>query len=112
MPTKKTTLEIPSQEDNILHVLRNPHGWSKEDVRKARIDGADLIEKQKRTLTYVSKHREKELGVLLYAQSALKEVLSDVKKGKKDNALRTLEFLINQVQKTMIRASPRSPEEL
>lgn len=29
-----------------LHILRNPHGWSEEKVREARLDAADNIEAQ------------------------------------------------------------------
>jgi hypothetical protein len=30
----------------ILHIIRNPRGWSEEEVRQARIAAADLIEQQ------------------------------------------------------------------
>jgi len=30
----------------ILHIIRNPWGWSEEEARQARIAAADLIEQQ------------------------------------------------------------------
>lgn len=39
----KTTKEFDL--NTILHILRNPHGWSENDVRKARLEAADRLEK-------------------------------------------------------------------
>ena len=34
----------------VLHVIRNPHGWSDENVRDARMKAADIIEWLQRRL--------------------------------------------------------------
>lgn len=38
---------IKAKEHKILHILRNPYGWSESDVRWARLEGAKLIEDYK-----------------------------------------------------------------
>ena len=35
---------------DILHIIRNPWGWSEEKVRQARIAAADLIEQQAKSI--------------------------------------------------------------
>lgn len=35
---------------DILHVLRNPSGYSDETIRQARLDAAEIIETTKRVL--------------------------------------------------------------
>jgi hypothetical protein len=32
------------RRNEILHILRNPHGHSEDEIRKARLDAADEIE--------------------------------------------------------------------
>ena len=31
-------------KNEILHILRNPYGWTEDEVRRARLEAADLIE--------------------------------------------------------------------
>lgn len=38
---------MPIAKERLLHILRNPWGWSEEDVRSARLAAAELIEKQR-----------------------------------------------------------------
>ena len=44
----------------IIHIIRNPHGHSEDEVREARQKAADLIEKLERVnaswLQYASEH--------------------------------------------------------
>jgi hypothetical protein len=35
------------RESNVIHILRNPYGYSNSDVREARLDAAKLIENYK-----------------------------------------------------------------
>lgn len=41
----RTSNERAYTPDLLLHVLRNPHGWSAEAIREARLNGADEIER-------------------------------------------------------------------
>lgn len=34
-------------EQQVIHILRNPHGWSDDDIRTARLEAARIIEKYK-----------------------------------------------------------------
>ncbi len=36
---------MEDDRDVLLHLLRNPHGWSEEAVREARIKAADELER-------------------------------------------------------------------
>jgi hypothetical protein len=41
----------PQEEINrVLHIIRNPYGWSEEEVRAARLKAADIIEWLERRL--------------------------------------------------------------
>ena len=37
---------------NVLHVLRNPYGWTEEQVRAVRLAAADYIERSMRKVPY------------------------------------------------------------
>lgn len=40
--------KIVTHWDGVLHILRNPHGFSEDVVRRARLDAADCIEALRR----------------------------------------------------------------
>jgi hypothetical protein len=54
-----TTLEGEEHMDNTLtlHILRNPYGWSEEQIREARLAAADLIESLERSLDFEKKKK-------------------------------------------------------
>jgi len=44
--------------NKILHIIRNPYGWSEEEVRQARIAAADLIEQQAKRISQLENEIE------------------------------------------------------
>jgi hypothetical protein len=62
-----TTLEGTGHMDNTLtlHILRNPYGWSEEQIREARLAAADLIESLERSLDF-EKQKKRSRGFVGY----------------------------------------------
>ena len=48
-----------------LHILRNPYGWSEEQIREARLAAADLIESLERSLDF-EKQKKRSRGFVGY----------------------------------------------
>ena len=38
-------IQIKKDRDTLLHILRNPHGWSEEVMREIRLKASDELER-------------------------------------------------------------------
>lgn len=66
--------KAPSRMDMVLGILRNPYGHSSDEIRQARLDAADYIEKTLRILP-----AEEGRWVAVSELVAIKEFLERIK---------------------------------